>query len=59
MDSPKQYLGEVVEILETGEAVITLPDELLEELGWKEGTTLNLDMQDDGTIIITKVKYNE
>jgi len=57
MDSPKQYLGEVVEVLETGEAVLTLPNDLLNELGWKEGDTLDLDMQEDGTIVITKVKY--
>jgi hypothetical protein len=34
---------------------LTFTDELLEELGWAVGDDLNWDLQDDGTIIVTKL----
>ena len=33
---------------------LTFTDDLLEELGWKAGDTLNWDEQDDGSIVVTK-----
>jgi len=36
--------------------ILTFPDELLASVNWKVGDTLNWDVQDDGTIILTKVK---
>lgn len=36
--------------------ILTFPDELLANVNWKAGDTLNWDVQDDGTIILTKVK---
>ena len=33
---------------------LTFTDDLLEELGWAIGDELNWDVQDDGTIIVTK-----
>jgi len=33
---------------------MTIPPEILEAQGWKEGDTLRFDVGDQGTIIITK-----
>lgn len=46
-------------ILETkedsdGNIVIDLPEDLLEQAGWKEGDTIKFDKKEDGTIIMTK-----
>jgi hypothetical protein len=38
----------------TGDAILPLPDELLADLDWKEGDTLNVDTRKDGTIVLTK-----
>ena len=47
----------VVEIdADTQEYIITFPDEIIEELGWKEGDTLNWEVTDSKQVIITKVK---
>ena len=51
----KSYTAEVVEILENGDAVLQLPPELCEELGWKEGDTVSL-KEEDGKIIIKKLE---
>ena len=34
---------------------LTFTDDLLEELGWGVGDVLDWDLQDDGTIIVTKL----
>jgi bifunctional DNA-binding transcriptional regulator/antitoxin component of YhaV-PrlF toxin-antitoxin module len=47
------YILEVEED-ENGEPFITLPDEVLEDLGWEEGDLLNWDVKANG-IILTKV----
>jgi bifunctional DNA-binding transcriptional regulator/antitoxin component of YhaV-PrlF toxin-antitoxin module len=47
------YILEVEED-ENGENFITLPDELIEELGWQEGDVLDWDVRGNG-IILTKV----
>ena len=39
----------------TGDAILQFPDELIAETGWKEGTVLNL-MVEDGVLIITEKK---
>ncbi len=38
------------------EAIIPLPDELLEQLGWKEGDTINVEPLPEGGLIISKVE---
>lgn len=47
------YILEVEED-ENGESFLTLPDELIEELGWQEGDVLDWDVRGNG-IILTKV----
>jgi bifunctional DNA-binding transcriptional regulator/antitoxin component of YhaV-PrlF toxin-antitoxin module len=43
-----------VEQDENGEQYITLPDEIMEELGWQEGDILDWDVRANG-IILSKV----
>jgi len=40
---------------ETGDTLIPLPDELMKQLGWKEGDDIQFDVDDKGRIIIRKV----
>ena len=47
------YILEVQED-ENGGAYITLPDEVIEDLGWQEGDILNWDVRGEG-IILSKV----
>jgi bifunctional DNA-binding transcriptional regulator/antitoxin component of YhaV-PrlF toxin-antitoxin module len=47
------YILEVEED-ENGEPFITLPEEVLEDLGWEQGDVLNWDVKGNG-IILTKV----
>jgi bifunctional DNA-binding transcriptional regulator/antitoxin component of YhaV-PrlF toxin-antitoxin module len=43
-----------VEQDENGEPFITLPDEILEDLGWQEGDVLDWDVRGNG-IVLSKV----
>jgi hypothetical protein len=52
----KVYTSKVLEIMDNGDAVIELPDELCEELGWVVGDTLDIDTDADNNIIIKKIK---
>jgi hypothetical protein len=36
-----------VEKADNGDAIITLPDELVEKMGWNEGDTINVDVTDN------------
>ena len=47
------YILEVQED-ENGDQYITLPDEVIEDLGWQEGDILNWDVRGEG-IILSKV----
>ncbi len=47
------YILEVQED-ENGDQYITLPDEVIEELGWQEGDVLNWDVRGNG-IVVSKV----
>jgi bifunctional DNA-binding transcriptional regulator/antitoxin component of YhaV-PrlF toxin-antitoxin module len=38
------------------EGVLQLPDELIDKLGWVEGTLLDFTIQKDGTIIVKAVE---
>lgn len=40
----------------TGDHILPLGDEVCDELGWKEGDTLNWQPNDDGSFTITKVE---
>ena len=54
--SNKIWTAEIIETDDgTGDAILQFPDELIVETGWKEGTVLNL-MVEDGVLIITEKK---
>lgn len=50
----KRYESKVLEICENGDAIIELPPELCEEMGWKEGDSLDIS-EKDGKIVIKKI----
>ena len=52
------YTGEVVEILEDGSAILQLPDELMEDMGWKVGDDLDISLE-NGVIILKKIERNK
>jgi bifunctional DNA-binding transcriptional regulator/antitoxin component of YhaV-PrlF toxin-antitoxin module len=39
---------------ETGDTIIPIPQELLDQLGWKEGDDITLSQNPDGTIVLNK-----
>jgi antitoxin component of MazEF toxin-antitoxin module len=45
------YTTKVVEICENGDAIVELPDELVKELNWEIGDTLNYQMKDGAVFI--------
>lgn len=58
MKSAKSYTSKVLEILPNGDAIIELPDEMCDELGWKIGDTLNI-ADEHGSIIIRKIDNDD
>ena len=55
MQQDKRYTAEVVEICENGDAIIELPPELCEQLGWKEGDTLEI-TSENNQILLHKIE---
>ena len=47
----KIYTGRVVDILENGDAILELPQDMLDELGWKYGDKLDFDKMNNSVII--------
>jgi hypothetical protein len=54
----KTYTANVAEICENGDAILELPPELCEDMGWKEGTVLNIELV-DGQVIISEVNDDD
>jgi len=54
----KTYTSKVLEICENGDAIIELPPELCEEMGWKEGTVLNIELE-NGQLVISEVNNDD
>jgi bifunctional DNA-binding transcriptional regulator/antitoxin component of YhaV-PrlF toxin-antitoxin module len=51
----KTYISNVLEICENGDAIVEIPDELMDEMGWKVGDELNI-TEENGNVIIKKEK---
>ena len=51
--SNKTYETRVLEILDTGDAVIEIPQEVMDEMGWKIGDVLDCFVE-EGKLIIRK-----
>jgi antitoxin component of MazEF toxin-antitoxin module len=45
------YTAKVLEICENGDAIVELPDELVKELNWQIGDTLDYQMKDGAVFI--------
>lgn len=43
----------------SGDLIVDLPPDLLAEMGWKTGDTLNFDILPDGTITLSKLAAEE
>ena len=54
----KKYNSKVLEICDNGDAIVELPEELMEELGWKLGDKLDYQMK-DGSVYITNLSLKE
>ena len=51
MKESKTYIAEVVEICENGDAILQFSDEMVKDLGWQPGDTVNISME-DGVVIL-------
>lgn len=47
----KIHTAKVTEICENGDAIVELPDELVKELNWEIGDTLDYQMKDGAVFI--------
>ena len=47
----KTYTTKVTEICENGDAIVELPDELVKELDWQIGDTIDYQMKDEAVFI--------
>jgi len=47
----KTYIAEVVEICENGDAILQFSDEMVKDLGWQPGDTVNISME-NGVVIL-------
>ena len=45
------YTTKVTEICENGDAIVELPDELVKELNWQIGDTLDYQLKDEAVFI--------
>jgi len=54
----KSYTSKVLEICDNGDAIVELPDELMEEMGWKLGDVLNYE-EKDGKIFVKNISIND
>ena len=56
----KTWIADIIEANDgTGDAILQFPDDFIAEVGWKEGTELNLELRETPTgnvIVITEKK---
>ena len=57
----RKYVCKVSEVCENGDAIIELPDELVNELDWRVGDEIDYSLEGKSVIIknLTKEKRNE
>lgn len=56
MNTPMTHTITLEQDPETGDLIMPLSDEILAQAGWAEGDTLDWQVQDNGSIIVSKVK---
>jgi len=54
----KSYTSKVLEICDNGDAIVELPNELMEEMKWKLGDVLNYE-EKDGKIFVKNISIND
>ena len=54
----KTYTSKVLEICENGDAIVDLPDDLMEEMGWKVGDVLRYELKDE-KVFIKNISIND
>lgn len=54
----KKFEAKVLEICDNGDAIIELPDEIMEEMGWKVDDKLDFQMK-DGAVHVTNLSLQE
>ena len=54
----KSYTSKVLEICDNGDAIVELPNKLVEELGWKVGDVLDYE-EKDGKIFVKNISIND
>lgn len=52
----KKYEVRVLEILDSGDAIVEIPPEVVEELGWEIGDELDFRMEGKNIIVTNKSK---
>ena len=55
----KKYSAEVVEVCDNGDAIVQLPDDLIEDLGWKVDDVLTMTMVDGAVHVKNITKHPE
>ncbi len=55
----KQYIANVIDVLDNGDAVIELPLEMISDLGWKEGDVLDIIAENKKIIVKNLTKEND
>jgi hypothetical protein len=56
--SNKIYTSQVLEILENGDALVEIPEELLTEIGWLVGDKLDYEVK-DGAVYIKNIDFED
>lgn len=54
----KSYTSKVLEICDNGDAIVELPNELMEEMRWKLGDVLKYE-EKDGKIFVKNISIND
>lgn len=49
------YTANVIGLEENGDAIIEMPQQLLDQMGWKEGTNLDISLNDQNQIILKEI----
>jgi hypothetical protein len=54
----KTHISKVLEICDNGDAIVELPDDLMEEMGWKVGDVLRYELKDE-KVFIKNISIND
>jgi bifunctional DNA-binding transcriptional regulator/antitoxin component of YhaV-PrlF toxin-antitoxin module len=58
MTQNNTYTANVVSIESNGDAILELPQELCDRMGWKEGTKIDISKNGNGEIVLKEIKYS-